>query len=57
MINASLHQVAELVKDIESSYIWEKFLVVNCQCLCIIILSWFFRKLAASECFQLQSPV
>lgn len=29
MIDVPLRQVAELVKDIESSYIWEKFLVVR----------------------------
>ena len=28
VIDVPLQQVAELVKDVESSYIWEKFLVV-----------------------------
>lgn len=30
VIDMPLHQVAELVKDVESSHIWEKFLVVCC---------------------------
>ena len=28
VLEVPLHQVADLVKDIESSFIWEKYLVV-----------------------------
>lgn len=38
MIDAPLSQVAEFVKDIESSYIWEKFLVVCILCMHLIML-------------------
>ncbi len=30
VLDVPLHQVADLVKDIESSFLWEKYLVVRC---------------------------